>query len=157
MNSIQGSKYFFPLGKFQATNEDGSPNALVIMDGILDFTDAIAQFLPPPASIITGTISSIFKIFVPGPPSTEDVIKEEFEKQKKFIEEKFDEQKKFIGKNLKIRKNSSEENLKSRSNSLKTNSHNKQGYFLIKLIEIENYLLTLKKRLKKSFNSLKMI
>ena len=77
------------------------------------------------------------------PPSTEDVIKEEFEKQKKIIEEKFDEQKKFIGG-------------KFEEQEQFINSHNKQGYFLIKLIEIENYLLTLKKWLKKSFNRLKV-
>ena len=41
------------IGKFQAKNEDGSPNALKITEGVLDITNSIAQFLPPPASVVT--------------------------------------------------------------------------------------------------------
>ena len=84
------------IGKFQAKNEDGSPNALKIVGGVLDITNSIATFLPPPASIITGTISGIFSIFGGGAPSTVDVIKDEFRKMKKFTVEQFAKQRKFI-------------------------------------------------------------
>ena len=84
------------VGKFQATKPDGSVDVIQVLSGVADITNTIASFLPPPASIITGTFSSILNIFGAGGPSTEDVVKEEFAKQKQFINEKFEEQKKFI-------------------------------------------------------------
>ena len=65
--------------------------AMDVVGGILDISNAIAQFLPPPASTITGALSSVFQLFGGRPPSTEDVIKKGFEKQKKWMETKFGE------------------------------------------------------------------
>ena len=69
-----------------------------ILSGVVDIADAIAQFLPPPASIVTGSISSLLGIFTGegAQPSTEQIIQEGFEKQKTFIAEKFNEQADFI-------------------------------------------------------------
>ena len=69
-----------------------------VMGGILDVGNAISNFLPPPASILTSTVSSIFELIVGGAPSTEDVVKKEFEKQKKYMEQKFTEINKNLGK-----------------------------------------------------------
>ena len=66
-----------------------------IMRGVVNIVNTIAKFLPPPASIITRSVAKLLSIFVAA-PSTEDVVKEEFAKQKKFINDKFEEQKKFI-------------------------------------------------------------
>ena len=71
------------VGKFQ------KGGALDVAGGILDIGNAITQFLPPPASIITGSISSIFNILVGNAPAT-DPVKEGFEKQKKWMDKKFD-------------------------------------------------------------------
>ncbi len=62
-----------------------------VISGILDVTTAISEFLPTPANAIMGPISSIFNgIFgIGGGPSIEDVIKEEFEKQKVYLEGEF--------------------------------------------------------------------
>ena len=65
------------IGKFGAKNDDGSPDALKILSGVADISNAIASFLPPPASVITGTVSSLLNIFGAGGPSTEEVVKEE--------------------------------------------------------------------------------
>ena len=73
-----------------------------IASGVVDIADAIAQFLPPPASIVTGTVSSLLGIFTGegAQPSTEQIIQEGFEKQKAFISEKFSEQADFIQKEI---------------------------------------------------------
>ena len=42
-------------------------------------------------SFLSGAINSIVSLFTGGGPSTEDVIKDEFEKQKEFLEQKFEE------------------------------------------------------------------
>ena len=68
-----------------------------IISGAMDVTNSIAQFLPPPASTVTGSISGILQIFgIGGGPSTEEVIKEEFQKMKDFTARKFEQQTKFI-------------------------------------------------------------
>ena len=90
VGSVLGS-----IGKFEAKNPDGSVNAVKVVSGVADIVDSIGNFLPPPASLITGPISSIFNIFTAA-PSTTEVIKKEFEKQEKFINEKFAEQQEFI-------------------------------------------------------------
>ena len=86
------------IGKFMdAKNSDGSVDALKVADGIFGIVDEIGQFLPPPASLVTGAITSIFGMFVGGgAPSTEQVIKDEFAKQKKFIKEQFLKQEEFM-------------------------------------------------------------
>ena len=66
-----------------------------IMRGVVNIVNTIAKFLPPPASIITRKVAAIFNSFGAA-PSTEDVVREEFAKQKKFINDKFEEQKRFI-------------------------------------------------------------
>ncbi len=62
-----------------------------VISGILDVTTAISEFLPPPANAIMGPICSIFNgIFgIGGGPSMEDIIKAEFEEQKKYLEGEF--------------------------------------------------------------------
>ena len=83
------------IGKF----EQGG--ALNVVSGVVDITSAVATILPPPASIVTETLSGILGIFMPGAggPSNQDVINaisQEFADQKIFIEEQFAEQQKFI-------------------------------------------------------------
>ena len=55
-----------------------SGEELEIVSGCLDIVNSIAEFMPPPASVLTGTISGIFNMFVGGPPdpSTQQVIDE---------------------------------------------------------------------------------
>ena len=78
---------FSAVQKFGATNSDGSPDALQILSGVSDISNAVAEFLPPPASLVTGTVSSLFSMLGLGGPSTEEVVKEEFIKMKKFTED----------------------------------------------------------------------
>ena len=66
-------------------DDDQSPDPKMIMSGILDIANALAEFVPPPASLITGTISGIFDLFMPKKPSTEDIIKNEFAELKEVI------------------------------------------------------------------------
>ena len=62
-----------------------------VVGGMLEISNAVSQFLPPPASMVTGAVSSIFNIFGGGPPSTEDIVMEEFRKQTEWMDEKFTE------------------------------------------------------------------
>ena len=152
----------FSLGKFQTKNEDGSPDALAITSGVLDVADSIAQFLPPPASIVTGTLSGIFNIFGGGPPSTEDVIKEEFEelkkftaeqfeKQRKFIEKKFEEQKKFIEDEFKQQKDFIDKRLKDIEKQIAEQT----GVLLDQFTRERELLVNLKEIAKEEFQQLK--
>ena len=95
------------IGKFMGASNSsltGSQRALTITSGILDITNAISTFLPPPASLITSTVSGILNMFGlggGGGPSNEKVIdevKKGFEEQKNFIQEEFQKQKEFIEK-----------------------------------------------------------
>ena len=85
------------VAKFGTVNEDmsDSQKALRIASGVADIASAVAEFLPPPASIVTGTISNIIGIF-DSTPSTEDVVREQFAIMKDFMGEKFEEQRKFV-------------------------------------------------------------
>ena len=74
VGSVLGS-----IGKFEAKNPDGSVNAVKVVSGVADIVDSIGNFLPPPASLITGPISSIFNIFTAA-PSTTEVIKKKKER-----------------------------------------------------------------------------
>ena len=83
------------IGKFQ------SADTMEVVSGILDITGAIAQFLPPPASILTESITGILGIFMPGAsgPGIQDVIDaiaDGFEEQKEFISRQFELQRQFI-------------------------------------------------------------
>lgn len=73
-----------------------------IASGVVDLADAIAQFLPPPASVVTGTISGLLGIFTGegAKPTTEDVIQKGFEEQKAFISEQFSRQAEAIQKEI---------------------------------------------------------
>ena len=84
------------IAKFKAKKDDGSPDTLEIVSGIADIANGIAEFLPPPASVVTETVSSILNIFGAGSPSTEEIIKEEFQKMKQFTAELFNKQNKFL-------------------------------------------------------------
>ena len=82
------------VGKFtSARNPDGSIDEKKVISGGLDIVDGIAAFAPPPASAVTGTVTSLFNLFTGGGgPSIQQVIQDEFKKQKKFIEEQFKKQ-----------------------------------------------------------------
>ena len=81
-------------------NPDGSIDGKKLAKGVLGAVGAISTFLPAPASVVTGLISGIAGMFLGGGgPTTEQIIMEEFEKQRKFIEEQFAKQAKLF-KNL---------------------------------------------------------
>ena len=81
--------------KFHSFHQNG--DAKLIVSGVLDVANALATFLPPPASAVTGALSGILGIFgVGGGPSTEDVIREEFQKMKDFTSRQFEKQTKVI-------------------------------------------------------------
>ena len=84
------------VGKFGAKKEDGTPDTIKILSGVGDIADVVGTFLPPPASAVTGLLSGILSMFGAGGPSTEDIVKEEFDKMKEFTFELFREQNKFI-------------------------------------------------------------
>ena len=81
-------------------------DALSVVGGVLDVANAISSFLPPPANLVTSTMSGIFNMFTAGPSKEDLVIKEigkvrddiknGFEDQKIFIENEFEDQKNFI-------------------------------------------------------------
>ena len=85
------------VAKFGTVTDDmtDSEKALRIASGVADIASAVAEFLPPPASIVTGSISSMISIF-DSTPSTEDVVREQFAIMKDFMGEKFEEQQQFI-------------------------------------------------------------
>ena len=97
--SSAGGSISSAIGKFE------SGGAYNIVSGALDITSAVAQILPPPASIYTESFSAILGIFMPGAagPSNQDVINEikgaineGFEEQKEFITLQFEEQRRYI-------------------------------------------------------------
>ena len=67
-----------------------------ILSGVVDLASAAGNFLPPPVSLVTDVFSSFLGMFIPMGPTTEEIIEEEFKKQKEFINKKFEEQKMFI-------------------------------------------------------------
>ena len=88
------------VDKFQSGTD-----AATMVSGVLDIASVVAQFLPPPASLITDTALSIVGIFMPGAegPSNQQVIDEikdaldeGFSDQRVFIEEEFEKQREFI-------------------------------------------------------------
>merc|ERR1712073_248635 len=81
----------------------GVQQAMMITSGVLDVVGAVSAFLPPPASVITGAVTSIVNIFVPGPPpqpTTTEVI----EKISNKIDKGFEEQQEFIASEMKKQK-----------------------------------------------------
>ena len=105
------SKVSGAISKFQ------SGDTMKQISGALDIADTICSFLPPPASIISSTISGIFNLFVPQEPpmsneeleeSINNMINEQTEAignmiddQTKVIRELFSAQKSFILKEFK--------------------------------------------------------
>ena len=64
------------IGKFMQAGSDEAADeekALYTMSGILDVSSAVATFLPPPASIVVDTFTSLLNVFMPGAadPSTQ--------------------------------------------------------------------------------------
>jgi len=88
------------LGLFlNSKDENGKVDPMKIGQGVMSVIDGIAQMLPAPISTITGLVSSILSIFTGGGgPSTEEVIKDEFKKQREFIEKQFKQQQDFMKK-----------------------------------------------------------
>lgn len=80
-----------------------SDDTVTIISGCLDICSCIATFLPPPASIITESLSNLVNIFLPGTsvPSNTDVINTldtKFAEQENFIRNAFNEQKSYIAR-----------------------------------------------------------
>ena len=76
-------------------------DVMQIASGCIDIINAIAVFLPPPASAITEAISSIFNMFSGG--GTEDtatLIQDGFEEQAELILEQFEAMKDWTGEAL---------------------------------------------------------
>ena len=87
LNSVIGA-----FGKFKkAFKDENNPDGMMVMSGVLDIANALAAFVPPPASLITGTISGIFGLFVEKGPSTDDLIKQGFQDMKEAIAKQTDE------------------------------------------------------------------
>ena len=64
-------------------DENGKVDPLKIGKGVMSIVEGLGSMLPAPVNAITGLVSSIFNLFTGGGgPSTEEVIKEEFKKQK---------------------------------------------------------------------------
>ena len=87
-------------GVLTAVTKFQSGNEIQVVSGCLDIANSIAQFLPPPASLVTETVSGIFNLFAGGPPdpSNQQVIDEVknainkgFAHQRNFLEKKFAE------------------------------------------------------------------
>ena len=114
--------------KFSSTNEDGSPNAVMIVSGVGDIANAIATFLPPPATIITGVFSSVLDIFGAGGPTVKDVVYKEFKKMKKFTKEEFTKQKKFIRSQFENQKKFIREQTKQIITSIENNNKKTNEY-----------------------------
>ena len=75
------------VDKFQKA--DGDPKQII--SGVLDIANALAAFVPPPASLITGTVSGIFGLFMPKKPTTNQLIQDGFDDLKKVISNQTDE------------------------------------------------------------------
>ena len=76
-------------------------DAMAIAGGVIDLVNAIAVFLPPPASMITETISSLFNMFTGGGTTdTATLIEDGFEKQAELILEQFEAMKDWTGEAL---------------------------------------------------------
>ena len=74
---------------------DGDTKA--ILSGTLDLVNALAIFLPPPASSITGMISGIANMFLGGgSEDTASIIQDEFAKQTKLILDQFEKMKAYF-------------------------------------------------------------
>ena len=87
LNAVIGA-----YGKFKdAFKDEDHTDGMMIMSGVLDIANALAEFVPPPASLITGTISGIFGLFVEKGPSTDDLIKQGFQDMKEAIAKQTDE------------------------------------------------------------------
>ena len=74
---------------------DGDTKAII--SGTLDLVNALAVFLPPPASSITGMISGIANMFLGGgSEDTASIIQDEFAKQTKLILDQFEKMKAYF-------------------------------------------------------------
>ena len=74
-----------------------------IVTGVLEIVDALAVFLPPPASSVTSAISSIAALFLGGGSTdTNALIQSEFEKQTELILDEFTAMKNYLDEALDI-------------------------------------------------------
>ena len=97
LNSVIGA-----FGKFKkAFKDENNPDGMMVMSGVLDIANALAAFVPPPASLITGTISGIFGLFMEQGPSTDDLIEQGFKDMKEAIEAQTEEIINAMSKSLK--------------------------------------------------------
>ena len=80
-------------------NADGDVKQII--SGVLDLVSALSVFLPPPASVITGLVSSIANMFLGGGSTdTATLIEEEFAKQTEVILDQFEKLKDYINNAL---------------------------------------------------------
>ena len=64
-------------------DSSGIVDPLIIGKGVMGIIEGIGEILPAPVNAITGLVSSIFNMFTGGGgPSTEEVLKDEFKKQR---------------------------------------------------------------------------
>ena len=64
-------------------DDKGKVDPLTIGKGVMSIVEGIGEILPAPVNAITGVVSSIFNMFTGGGgPSTEEVLKDEFKKQR---------------------------------------------------------------------------
>ena len=80
-------------------NADGDTWQLV--SGVLDVFNALTVFLPPPASMIIGSITGIANMFIDGGSTdTTAIIQNEFSQQTKLILDQFENMKKVLTQEL---------------------------------------------------------
>ena len=72
-----------------------------LVSGVLDIFNALTAFLPPPASMIIGSITGIANMFIGGGSTdTTALIQNEFSQQTRLILEQFQKMKKVLKKKL---------------------------------------------------------
>ena len=93
----KGSEAVTYIASAVTTFVNSGGDAKQIASGVLDLVNALAVFLPPPASSITSMISSIANMFLGGgTPDTASLIEEEFAKQSEMILDQFEKMKQYI-------------------------------------------------------------
>ena len=115
-------------GVLTAVNKFKTGDEVKIMSGCLDIGNAAAQFMPPPASLVTQVVTDVFNLVagVPPDPSNQQVIdginatlNAGFAKQKSFLEKKFEKHKEFITDEFQSLESTLKEEFKKADNATK--------------------------------------
>ena len=123
-------------GILTAVNKFQTGDEVQIVSGCLDIANAAAQFLPPPASLVTGTAASVFNLIsgAPPDPSNQQVIDEVknainatinagFAKQEKFLQKKFEKHRKFITEEFQSLESTMKDEFNKAKNATKEGFH----------------------------------